>query len=58
MVSKETGLTPATLRAWERHFGVPHPVRSSGGQRLYSEEDIAFEMACRPKKEGMISAGL
>jgi methanogenic corrinoid protein MtbC1 len=36
-----TGITPATLRAWERRYGVLAPGRSSGGYRLYSERDIA-----------------
>jgi DNA-binding transcriptional MerR regulator/methylmalonyl-CoA mutase cobalamin-binding subunit len=28
------------LRAWERRYGVVAPVRSEGGQRLYSDLDI------------------
>lgn len=36
-----TGITPATLRAWERRYGVLVPGRSAGGYRLYSERDIA-----------------
>src|SRR5512137_1274216 len=36
-----TGITPATLRAWERRYGVLAPGRSEGGYRLYSERDIA-----------------
>ena len=39
-VIHETGLTPATLRAWERRYGVPKPQRSAGGHRLYSLEEI------------------
>jgi MerR family transcriptional regulator, light-induced transcriptional regulator len=35
-----TGLTPDTLRAWERRYGVPHPQRTAGGHRLYSQRDI------------------
>lgn len=35
-----TGLTPDTLRAWERRYGVPHPQRTPGGHRLYSQRDI------------------
>ncbi len=37
----ETGIAPATLRAWERRYGVLSPGRSDGGYRLYSERDIA-----------------
>ena len=35
-----TGLTPDTLRAWERRYGVPLPQRTPGGHRLYSQRDI------------------
>ena len=38
----ETGLNPATLRAWERRYGFIRPQRSPGGHRLYSEQDIAL----------------
>jgi DNA-binding transcriptional MerR regulator/methylmalonyl-CoA mutase cobalamin-binding subunit len=40
VVSRRTGLTPATLRAWERRYGAVKPLRSDGGQRLYSDVDI------------------
>jgi DNA-binding transcriptional MerR regulator len=39
-VTKETGLSPATLRAWERRYGLVKPHRSPGGHRLYSRQDI------------------
>jgi len=39
-VIHETGLTPATLRAWERRYGLLKPQRSSGGHRLYTQNDI------------------
>ncbi|RMH20057.1 MAG: MerR family transcriptional regulator [Gemmatimonadetes bacterium] len=35
-----TGLTPATLRAWERRYGAVRPARSEGGQRLYTDQDL------------------
>lgn len=35
-----TGLTPHTLRAWERRHHVVVPTRSEGGQRLYSDLDV------------------
>ena len=41
-VVQQTGITPATLRAWERRYGVLSPGRSDGGYRLYSERDIAI----------------
>lgn len=39
-VVTETGLKPDTLRAWERRYGLPSPDRTSGGHRLYSQQDI------------------
>ncbi|MEJ2212412.1 MAG: MerR family transcriptional regulator, partial [Anaerolineae bacterium] len=39
-VVQQTGLKPDTLRAWERRYGLPHPGRSEGGHRLYSQRDI------------------
>jgi DNA-binding transcriptional MerR regulator len=41
-VIHETGLTPATLRAWERRYGLLKPQRSPGGHRLYSDREIAL----------------
>jgi MerR family transcriptional regulator, light-induced transcriptional regulator len=40
-VAQQTGVTPATLRAWERRYGVLLPDRTAGGHRLYSARDIA-----------------
>ncbi|MBN2045712.1 MAG: MerR family transcriptional regulator [Anaerolineales bacterium] len=39
-VTRETGLHPDTLRAWERRYQLPQPTRSDGGQRLYSQRDL------------------
>lgn len=36
-----TGVSPATLRAWERRYGLLQPQRTSKGHRLYSDEHIA-----------------
>ena len=40
VVAERTGLTPATLRAWERRYSAVAPNRSPGAQRLYSDADI------------------
>lgn len=40
-VAEMTGLSPTTLRYWERAYGLIVPVRTDGGHRLYSEEDVA-----------------
>jgi MerR family transcriptional regulator, light-induced transcriptional regulator len=41
VVLKETGLKADVLRAWERRYDLPHPQRTAGGHRLYSDHDIA-----------------
>lgn len=40
VVMQRTGLSADVLRAWERRYGVVHPDRSDGGQRLYSDADV------------------
>lgn len=40
VVVRETGLKPDTLRAWERRYGIPSPQRTTGGHRLYSQQEI------------------
>lgn len=40
-VASRTDMTVATLRAWERRYGILAPARTAGGQRLYSEADVA-----------------
>ncbi len=40
-VVQRTGVPADTFRAWERRYGIPHPERTAGNQRLYSERDIA-----------------
>ena len=39
-VSELTGVPEATLRAWERRYSVPTPVRTPSGYRLYSHKDV------------------
>lgn len=40
VVTRMTGISMATLRAWERRYDFPQSDRTSGGHRLYSEHDI------------------
>ncbi|HEX6059882.1 MAG TPA: MerR family transcriptional regulator [Gemmatimonadaceae bacterium] len=40
MATRRTGLTAATLRAWERRYGAVRPARSGTERRLYSDADI------------------
>ncbi len=39
-VSRLTGLTPETLRAWERRYQAVSPKRDAGGRRTYSASDV------------------
>lgn len=40
VVTRMTGISMATLRAWERRYEFPEADRTDGGHRLYSESDI------------------
>ena len=40
VVAQRTGLTPATIRAWERRYDAVAPTRSEGGQRVYTDLDV------------------
>ncbi len=40
VVSRMTGIPVATLRVWERRYKFPKATRTSGGHRLYSEEEM------------------
>jgi DNA-binding transcriptional MerR regulator len=51
-VSQRTGVPEATLRAWERRYGILRPERSQGGQRLYSEDDVARVLRLRALIDG------
>jgi DNA-binding transcriptional MerR regulator len=39
-VGRMTGVETTTLRAWERRYGMVVPRRSSGGQRLYTRDQV------------------
>jgi len=39
-LSRRSGVSPELLRAWERRYGVLRPVRSPGGLRLYTLDDL------------------
>jgi DNA-binding transcriptional MerR regulator len=40
VVTRLTGIGMATLRAWERRYSFPESRRTTGGHRLYSENDV------------------
>ncbi len=40
-LAQRTGVAPDTLRKWEQRYQILQPDRTSGGQRRYSERDVA-----------------
>ena len=40
-LSARTGVAPDTLRKWEQRYRILQPSRTPGGQRRYSERDVA-----------------
>ena len=40
-VSRMTGLSIDTLRAWEKRYGLVAPARDASGLRRYSDDDVA-----------------
>jgi len=54
LVLQETGIKADTLRAWERRYQLPQPVRTDGGHRLFSEYDIeTIKWLIARQEEGM-----
>ena len=46
-ISRMTDFSPALLRAWERRHNLLHPLRGSGGHRMYTEEDLQVLLRVR-----------
>jgi MerR family transcriptional regulator, light-induced transcriptional regulator len=40
-IASRVGMSEETLRSWERRYGFPKPTRTRGGQRRYTEDDLA-----------------
>jgi DNA-binding transcriptional MerR regulator len=40
-LTRRTGVPPDTIRKWEQRYGVLTPARTAGGQRRYTERDVA-----------------
>jgi DNA-binding transcriptional MerR regulator len=55
-VARRTGVTAEVLRAWERRYGLLEPERTSGGFRLYSEDDVQRVRRMRDLLESGLSA--
>jgi MerR family transcriptional regulator, light-induced transcriptional regulator len=53
-LARRTSLSPEVLRAWERRYGLLRPARSTGGYRLYSEEDAERVL----RMQELISSGI
>jgi DNA-binding transcriptional MerR regulator len=51
--AERAGVPPATLRAWERRYGIVRPARSEAGYRLYDDAAVARLHAMR----GLIADG-
>lgn len=56
--AQRVGITTATLRAWERRYGVIAPHRSEGGYRLYGDHDVAVLRSMKHLVDQGWSAGL
>jgi len=53
VVSNRTGISPDTLRIWERRYGFPKPMRRDDGIRVYDEKDIQrIELIARALEAG------
>jgi DNA-binding transcriptional MerR regulator len=39
-VAKLSGLSPHSIRIWERRYGAAGPSRAKGGARLYTDQDV------------------
>lgn len=56
-VSEMTGVPAATLRAWERRYGIPSPERTESSYRLYSDRDVELIQKLRSLcEDGMAPA--
>lgn len=41
-VARRLGVAPATLRTWDRRYGITPSDRTSGGHRRYTPQDVAL----------------
>jgi DNA-binding transcriptional MerR regulator len=56
-LSRRVGVSPELLRAWEARYGLLRPERTSGGLRLFSQEDERrVQMMRRHLAEGLSAA--
>jgi DNA-binding transcriptional MerR regulator len=50
------GVSPNTLRSWERRYGFPHPRRSPGGHRQYALSEVESLRATLAETHNVSSA--
>lgn len=55
-LSRRSGVSAGLLRVWERRYGVLEPIRTPGGQRVYTRADEARVRAMLRGMEGGLSA--
>ena len=56
-VAQRLGLAPATLRTWDRRYGLGPSGRSVGGHRRYTGADVLrLDLACRLMRQGLAPA--
>jgi MerR family transcriptional regulator, light-induced transcriptional regulator len=49
--SRRVGVGIELLRAWERRYGIPRPIRAESGRRLYADADVQLIAAMRRAME-------
>jgi len=54
-VAEMTGVSAATLRAWERRYGIPSPRRTASAYRLYTDQDVELIKRVRELCDGGIA---
>jgi len=53
VVAERTGLSRDVLRVWERRYKAVEPLRTAGGQRLYSDEELQrFQLLAEATRRG------
>lgn len=53
-VARRLGISPSTLRTWDRRYGLTPSLRTAGAHRRYTVEDVALLEAMR----GHMAAGM
>jgi len=57
-VVRATGISEATLRAWERRYGFPQPQREPSGHRRYAAEEVERILRVAAERERGIALPL